>query len=83
LRESGKSDLKPDVITFNTIIKGCAYDKKERLGFQIFNYMKECGKSDPTLKPNDVTYNSLIDACVRANKMTKAWALLKEMQEES
>jgi pentatricopeptide repeat protein len=31
--------------------------------------------------PNDVTFNSLIDACVRANKMHKAWGLLKEMQE--
>ena len=33
------------------------------------------------LQPNDVTFNTLIDCCVRANKMPKAWTLLKEMQE--
>ena len=33
-------------------------------------------------KPNEVTYNSLIDTCVRCGKMSKAWILLKEMQEQ-
>lgn len=43
--------------------------------------MKHLIKDNPSIKPNDVTYNSLIDVCVRAKKMTKAWGLLKEMQE--
>lgn len=44
----------------------------------MFELMKECG-----LKPNDVTYNSLIDACVRSNRMSHAWTLLNEMQEQN
>jgi pentatricopeptide repeat protein len=44
--------------------------------------MKECSKLNEGLRPNDVTYNSLIDACVRNDKMPKAWALLKEMQND-
>ncbi len=63
------------MISFNTIIKGCAHERKDRLAFEMFNIMK----SFSGIKPNDVTYNSLIDACVRANKMNKAWILLKEM----
>jgi len=64
------------------MIKGCAQEKKESLGFDIFKYMKECSKLNEELRPNDVTYNSLIDACVRNDKMPKAWGLLKEMQND-
>lgn len=79
LNAEQKITLKVDVITFNTMIKGCAQEKKESLGFEIFKYMKECSKLNEELRPNDVTYNSLIDACVRNEKMGKAWGLLKEM----
>ena len=44
----------------------------------MLTMMKEYG-----LKPNDVTYNSMIDACVRSNKMSNAWQLLNEMQQEN
>lgn len=70
------SSFKPDTVSFNTVIKGCAQEKRDRMAFEIFSLMKMHG-----VKPNDVTYNSMIDACVRAAKMHKAWALLKEMQE--
>jgi pentatricopeptide repeat domain-containing protein 1 len=73
------SRIKPDIVSFNTIIKGCAQERKERLAFEIFLQMKEMGKTDAGLRPNDVTYNSLIDACVRSNKMHKAWTVLKDM----
>jgi pentatricopeptide repeat protein len=82
LNADSKFAIKVDVITFNTMIKGCAQERKESLGFEIFKYMKECSKLNEDLRPNDVTYNSLIDACVRNDKMTKAWALLKEMQSD-
>eukprot|EP00347_Sterkiella_histriomuscorum_P013026 403366299 len=70
--------MRPDEISFNTIIKGCAQEKKLQLAFEMFNLMKmQC------LKPNDVTYNSLIDACVRCNRLNSAWQLLSEMQQNN
>lgn len=35
------------------------------------------------VKASTITYNSLIDACVRNGQMTKAWSLLKKMQNSS
>ncbi len=77
LKNSPNSFLTPDVISYNTLIKGCAIEKKDRLAFELFIELKH----DPVLKPKDVTYNSLIDVCVRCNKIHKAWSLLKEMFE--
>ena len=53
-------NVKPDVISFNTIIKGCSQEKKMRMAFEMFELMKTCG-----IQANDVTYNSMIDVCVR------------------
>jgi len=67
-----------DTVSFNTVIKGCAVERKDRIALDIFTFMKT-----KSCKPNDVTFNTLIDCCVRANKMPRAWALLKEMQNSS
>lgn len=66
---------KPDEISYNTIIKGCARAKQLKTAFAIFNSMTKNG-----LKPNEVTYNSLIDACVRSGKMDQAWDLFEQME---
>jgi len=58
--KSNESKVKPDEITFNTIIKGFSMKKDMENAFKVFEEMKSVG-----LKPNDVTYNSLIDSCVR------------------
>jgi pentatricopeptide repeat domain-containing protein 1 len=77
LKNSESACVRPDVISYNTLIKGCAIEKKDRLAFEIFLELKK----DPVLRPKDVTYNSLVDVCVRCNKIHKAWALVKEMLE--
>ena len=79
IKSPDNNSIKLDIISFNTIIKGCAQEKKDKLAFEMFNLIKEFAKTHPGLAPNDVTYNSLIDVCVRSNKMSKAWGLLKEM----
>ena len=48
-------NVKPDVISFNTIIKGCSQEKKMRMAFEMFELMKTCG-----IQANDVTYNSMM-----------------------
>lgn len=70
------TDEKPDEVSYNTIIKGCAKTKQLDTAFKIFNNMIENG-----VKPNDVTYNSLINACVRCDKIEEAWDLLAQMEE--
>jgi len=64
------SKVKPDEISYNTIIKGYSLNKKLDKAFETFNQMIESN-----LSPNDVTYNSLIDACVRCQSMEKAYGL--------
>ncbi|CAI2372013.1 unnamed protein product [Moneuplotes crassus] len=67
---------RPDEISYNTIIKGCAKARKLDIAFKIFSSMTESG-----LKPNEVTFNSMIDACVRCGKMDDAWDLFDQMKE--
>lgn len=68
--------VRPDEITYNTIIKGCSLNKDMELAFKYFEEMKARG-----LHPNDVTYNSVIDACVRCQGMDRAWDLFTQMQD--
>lgn len=70
------SKVKPDEITFNTLIKGYSMNRDKENAFKVFEEMKSFN-----LKPNDVTYNSLIDACVWCSDMDKAWSLFSEMQD--
>ena len=69
------NNVKPDLITFNTFIKGCAqlnlYDK-------VTNAFETLMKTD--IKPNDVTFNTLIDVFVRQKKMDQVWTIISNMK---
>ena len=71
--------IKPDLITYNTFIKGCTqmklYDKIDYVFEHLIN------KNDLNITPNDVTFNSLIDAYMRQNNMNKVFLLLSQMQQ--
>lgn len=71
--------IKPDLITFNTFIKGCTqlklYDKLDYVFEHIIDH------NDVNITPNDVTFNSLIDAYVRQNNMNKVFKLISTMQQ--
>ena len=73
-----KKVIKPDLITYNTYIKGCTqlklYDKID----YVYEHIIE--KNDINIVPNDVTFNSLIDAYVRQNNMKKVFLLISKMQ---
>ena len=71
------NNVKPDLITFNTFIKGCA---------QLNLYEKVTGAfelllKNEEIKPNDVTFNTLIDVFVRAKDMNKVWFIISKMKE--
>lgn len=59
-----KENVKPDEITFNTIIKGSCSNKDIEYSFLFFKKMK-----DFNLTPNRITYNSLMDLAVKIDKM--------------
>ena len=71
------NNVKPDLITYNTFIKGCAqlnlYDK-------VTGAFELLLKNDK-IKPNDVTFNTLIDVFVRAKDMNKVWFIISKMKE--
>ena len=71
--------IKPDLITYNTFIKGCTqlklYDKVD----YVFEHL--IVNNETNITPNDVTFNSLIDAYVRQNNMNKVFTLISKMQQ--
>lgn len=53
--------IKPDLITFSTLIKGyCAHGQMDK-GLLLLKAMKQ-----KNINPDGVLYNSLLDGCVRA-----------------
>ena len=77
--DNNKNAIKPDLITYNTFIKGCTqlklYDKIDYAFEHLIN------NNDINITPNDVTFNSLIDAYVRQNNMNKVFKLISIMQQ--
>jgi pentatricopeptide repeat protein len=71
------SPVIPDIITFNTFIKGCAQMNLLENAQEAYNYMFTLSY----VKPNDVTFNTMIDVCVRSNKMPEVWSIIEKMKE--
>jgi len=67
----------PDIITFNTLIKGCAQMNLLESAREAYNYMFTLSY----IKPNDVTFNTMIDVCVRSGKMPEVWSIIEKMKE--
>ena len=71
--------VKPDVVTYNTLIKASCQNGNLDGAFNFLQVLK----LSEDLKPNDVTYNTLIDGCTRTRgRMDTAWRLLEEMYRE-
>ena len=72
-------NISPDLITYNTFIKGCSkfklYDKVEYAFNHLINNSKETN-----ILPNDVTFNSLIDVYVSQKNMEKVLQIVTLMQ---
>eukprot|EP01097_Dermamoeba_algensis_P011586 TRINITY_DN9011_c0_g1_i1.p1 TRINITY_DN9011_c0_g1~~TRINITY_DN9011_c0_g1_i1.p1 ORF type:complete len:272 (+),score=47.61 TRINITY_DN9011_c0_g1_i1:67-816(+) len=65
--EMKSKDLKPDIITFNSMISG--YGKKGDMGgmSELFNLMLAMG-----IQPDEVTFSCLMDGCNRAAQCEKS-----------
>ena len=73
-------NISPDLITYNTFIKGCSkfklYDKVEFAFNHLINNSKKTN-----IVPNDVTFNSLIDVYVSQKNMEKVVQFVNLMNE--
>jgi len=70
-------NLSPDIITFNTFIKGCAQLNLFEQATNAFNIL--LSKQD-AIEPNDVSFNTMIDVYVRSENINLVWGLLDLMK---
>jgi len=70
--------IKPNLITYSTMLKGHCQSGDVQSGFKILQEIRQ----DPQLKPDEIMYNSLLDGCAQNNLVDEGLKLLKEMQAE-
>ena len=73
------NNVKPDLITYNTFIKGCSKFKLYEKAELAFNHLIN-NSSENKIFPNDVTFNSLIDVYVSQKNMDKVLQTVNLMQ---
>jgi len=66
----------PDVISYNTVMKGYAHQKIADKALKMMELMLARG-----VKPNGITFNTVMDAAVRGSQIDDAWKILDLMQE--
>jgi len=76
LEDMKKSRVKPNIITYSTMLKGHCQNGDIQTGFLILEQMKK----DAHLKPDEIMYNSLLDGCAQNNMIEEGLSLLEEMQ---
>merc|ERR1719502_1161685 len=70
--------VKPNIITFSTMLKGHCQNGNIQEGFSILEQMKK----EAHLKPDEIVYNSLLDGCAQNNLVDEGLRLLEEMQNQ-
>jgi len=78
LEDMKKHRIKPNVITYSTMLKGHCQNGDIQTGFLILEQMKK----DARLKPDEIMYNSLLDGCAQNNLVDEGLRLVEEMQAE-
>ena len=74
--------IKPDLITYNTYIKGCSKFKLYKNAEKAFEHLIIHSKEN-NIYPNDVTFNSLIDMYISQKNMDKVLQTVNLMQQYS
>jgi len=78
LLESMANDgLKPNTVTYSTIIKGYCLDNRLDKAMELLQEMKQSA----CCQPDEITYNTLIDGCARFGQFDRVWCVRKEMQQ--
>merc|ERR1719235_2061254 len=70
--------LKPNLITYSTVLKGHCLHGDIRAAFAVLDDM--CTTTH--LKPDEIMYNTLLDGCAQSNLVDEGLRLLTRMQNE-
>jgi len=76
LEDMKRHRVKPNIITYSTMLKGHCQNGDIATGFLILDQMKK----DAHLKPDEIMYNSLLDGCAQNNMIEDGLRLLEEME---
>lgn len=76
LKEMTVSNIKPNIITYSTIIKGYCQVSKVDKAFELLEELKQ----NTDIVPDEVTYNTLLDGCARFSTWEHGMKVFKEMQ---
>jgi pentatricopeptide repeat protein len=65
---SGSAIVKPDLITYSTMIKGYCKEKNIEAALVLLDTMQ-----NQNIRADEVLYNSLLDGCCKANELDLAF----------
>jgi pentatricopeptide repeat protein len=78
LNDMSRHSIRPNVITYSTMLKGHCQMGSIQTAFSVLEEMKR----ETKLRPDEIMYNSLLDGCAQNNLVEEGLGLLKEMQAE-
>jgi pentatricopeptide repeat protein len=71
---NGNAVVRPDLITYSTMIKGFCREKNIESALELLNTMQ-----NDKIKADEVLYNSLLDGCCKANQLDLAFKVYENM----
>ena len=74
-KEVDDSKIRPDLISYSTMIKGFCKEKNIEQAFYMLEVMDKQG-----IKADEVLYNSLLDGCCKANEVDMALKVYSNMR---
>merc|ERR1719272_1538612 len=77
LADMKERGLKPNLITYSTVLKGHCLRGDIRAAFNILDEML----AQTNLKPDEIMYNTLLDGCAQSNLVDEGLKLLQQMQD--
>merc|ERR550537_934833 len=79
MQDMEKAGIRPNVITYSTMLKGHCQTGDVQTGFEILERMKK----EPNLAPDEIAYNSLLDGCAQGGLVDEGLGVLADMQREN
>merc|ERR1740121_2938978 len=77
MRQSDNKAFRPDEITYNTLLDGCARQNMYDRGMQLLVEMQEAG-----VQPTNFTLSVFVKVATRCNKLDKAFELCEELSQK-
>ena len=79
VKEVKKAGIRPNVITYSTMLKGHCQAGDVQTGFEILERMKR----EPNLRPVEIAYNSLLKGCAQKGLVVEGLGNLADTQRQN